>query len=356
MKILYIGNYRDQGSWGRVCRDYLLALIEAGADVVARPVFHTAPQVKSLDSAIMKVESKSSIGADICVQQVHHDQLLADTRFKKNIAIVGFNVRPPRINDGIIRDKIAVFDDVICTNLLTQLITWKLGDIVYPHPVKIIENADKLAIPEDKFVFYFIGKLSQRKNLDTLITAFHREFHRDEPVELLIKTSCDIDPNQAQIVISSHINKIKERLGKYNSPEKYKRETVMLNDLLDDNWTCIHNTGNCLVMPTYGEYTPLLPILALGHRNNVIINNSYGISDLSYNHMDVGESNEIYVEDSKCENLTNYDVPKGSSWFEISTHSLQNYMRSVYSAPDNIEYKVPSHKDVGEQLLGRILK
>lgn len=361
MKILYIGNYRDNTSLGRVCRDYLLSLIEAGADIVARPVLYSSARVKSLDPRILKAESSSSADVVICVQQLHHSQLLADTRFQKNVAIVGFNNNPPKSQFTDIHDRLMPFDDVICVNRGTQFITGKLGDVVYQHPVTITPTNDRLPLDNEAFIFYFIGKLSQRKNLDLLATAFHREFHRDEPVELLIKTSCDINPNQAQQIIDQHLQGIKNRVGKYNKVEKYKNEKIALGDLLDENWGIVHNTGNCLVMPSYGEFTPLVANLALAYGNNVIVNNTIGLGDLKEfappERVEYCESNEVGILDSKCANLTNFDIDNGATWYEISITYLQDAMRSAYTTKNSkSKVKIDNHKEMGEQLLGRILK
>lgn len=363
MKILYVGNYRDQGSLGRVCRDYLLSLIEAGADIVARPVFHTAPFVKSLDPRILKAESKDSKGAEVCVQQLHYSQLLADTRFKKNVAVVGFRAIPPKREQSLIDARLAPFDDTICVNSVSQFVVGKLGDVVYPHPIDVKISEEKPQ--KDKFVFYFIGKLSQRKNLDALVTAFHREFNRDEPVELLIKTSCDIDQNQAALVIDKHLSGIKTKLGKYANLDKYKRESLVLNELLDENWGAIHSKGDCLVMPSCGEYTSLVPSIALCYGNEVIINNTIGLDDLpggnyfKENAKGIGvcQSNEIFIEDSRCANLTNFEETKGSKWYEPSIASLQACMRRAFQLPANLDKTINiSRQSVGEQLLSRILK
>lgn len=358
MKILYIGNYRDQGSFGRVCRDYLLALIEAGADVVARPVLHSAPFVKTLDPRIQKVEAKSSSGAQICIQQVNYTQLLADTRFEKNVAILGFRSIPPKSVELEISDRIAPFDDIICTNFASQVVANQLGGVVYQHPVSNKLVSEKIEFP-DRFVFYFIGKLSHRKNLDAIVTAFHREFSPDEPVELLIKTSCDIDPNQAAMVINNHLNQLKTKIGKYKNVDKYKREKILLNETIDEDWGVIHNSGNCLVMASAGEYTSLLPSLALKYGNEVIANDTIGISDFSEYSKGVNlcGSNYIFTEDTKCANLTNFEESPRSKWYEISTASLQSQMRNVFSAPNSSTGgEVKTHQIVGQELLSRILK
>lgn len=358
-KILYIGNYRDSNSAGRVSRDYLLALIEAGADVVARPVLCGQPSVKTLDSKILKVENKSSKGSAICVQHLPYIHLVADGRFQKNVAIVGFNQHPPKKDLFDVSRNLEQFDDVICLNSLTQMITGNLGGVTYAHPFNIKKTDERVSIPEDHYTFYFIGKLSQRKNLDAVLRAFHREFARYEPVELLIKTTCDIDQGVALNIINNHINAIKQKVGRHTNLEKYKKEVVTVSNLLDENWGMIHNTGNCLVMPSYGEYTALLPSLALAYGNDIVVNSTFGITEIKSPSIYTCESNEIYTEDSKAANLTNYESIKGSRWYEISECNLQGNMRGAF---ENRHTKNPrsceewSFKSVGEQLLQRILK
>jgi hypothetical protein len=89
-KILYIGNYLDSTSWGKLCRDYLTAMAQEGLDVVARPYIHTiGNQVITNSPLIQALEDKDSEGAEICVQQVPINDAIIDRRFKKNIFIFG---------------------------------------------------------------------------------------------------------------------------------------------------------------------------------------------------------------------------------------------------------------------------
>ena len=359
MKILYIGNYRDSSSAGRVSRDYLLALIEAGADIAARPLIYGQPSLKTVDTRILKAEAKASKGATICVQHVPYTHLLSDSRFDKNVGIIGFNYKPPRKELTDITRNVEQFDDIICLNRMTQLITGKLGDVSYAHPISIKKTDDKVSTTPGNYVFYFIGKMSQRKNVDCVISAFHREFARDEPVDLLIKTSCDIDPKIALNIINAHINNLKQKAGRYTNLDKYKKEIVTVTNLLDENWGIIHNTGDCLVMPSYGEYTPLIPSLALAYGNEVIINNTIGLGDLEDKRISLCESSHIYTQDSKAANLTNYESKPNASWYEASVCDLQQRMRSVFEMHNKKEPTPTdewSFKTVGEQLLGRILK
>lgn len=356
MKILFIGNYRDSSSLGRVSRDYLLSLLEAGADIVARPILISYPSIKSLDTRILKAETKSSNGAAICVQHLPTTHLLSDARFDKNIVITGFNYSPKHSQNAEILQKLSTFDDNIFLNSFTLARLGEVGGAIYNHPVKLTESKERLSLPKDKFIFYFIGKLSQRKNLDALVTAFHREFGRDEPVELMIKTSCDIDKQQALQVIDAHLNTLKQKAGKYKNIEKYKREFIVLNDTIDENWDIVHNTGNCLVMSSYGEYTSLIPNLALAHGNQVIANNTIGLWDTPQcKNLTFCDSMQIITDDSRSNNLTNFDTPKNGGWYEISIARLQMAMRAVYTSPIQEKVQMPSFAEVGQQLLNRIL-
>lgn len=358
-KILYIGNYRDTNSLGRVSRDYLLALIEAGADVVARPVIYGQPSVKSLETKILKCEAKPSKGSTICIQCLPYTHLVADSRFEKNIAIVGFNSFPPKKESFDISRNLEQFDDVISLNHLSQYITGTIGSTIYAHPFNIKKTNETAPVPPNRFIFYFIGKLSQRKNLDAAVTAFHREFAPNEPVELLIKTTCDINQETATNIIGNHLNNIKQKLGKFANLNKYKKEIIIVSNLLDENWGIVHNSGHCLVAPSYGEYTALLPSLALAYGNQVIINDTFGLNEI--NHMNVSkcESNKVQVEDSRAANLTNYESKSGSVWYEIGICDLQRQMRMTF---ENWQEKNPqdvsawSFKSVGDQLLERITK
>jgi glycosyltransferase involved in cell wall biosynthesis len=54
----------------------------------------------------------------------------------------------------------------------------------YPTLGKLKPSKEK-----GEFVFYFIGELTKRKGIATLLKAFHLEFDSSESVKLVIKTS-----------------------------------------------------------------------------------------------------------------------------------------------------------------------
>lgn len=335
-KILYIGNYRDNTSFGRLCRDYILGLIECGHEVVCRPYIHALGGPLKLDSRIEEAENKSSDGTTVCVQQVPIEDAVLDYRFKKQIFIFS-TLRSWTQSD---LETLNRFRD--CTILAMNYETWSLfsgladtnnitlREIEYPSFVveeKFQKETEQLEfLNNDNFKFYFIGKLSARKNLNKIVEAFHLAFSKDDPVDLVIKTSTDIDPLQAGEIISQNLNTIKQNLGKYPNITDYKREIIVTGNSEDENLVQLHKSCDCFISVSSREFQDHMVRHARMAGNVVICGPDVGRGDFITNVL----MYEEYSYAAPSFNLTNYQTGKFDTGDTCSVLDLKNaFLRTL---------------------------
>ena len=110
---------------------------------------------------------------------------------------------------------------------------------VVPHAAdfsKFESGYKKLDIPNihGDFVFYFVGELNKRKNLEAFVRAFHSEFGTNEPVSILIKSNKHgLNSDQCASQIQTICNTVKAGLKKHPNILNYK-EDLIITDFLSE--------------------------------------------------------------------------------------------------------------------------
>ena len=130
--------------------------------------------------------------------------------------------------------------------------------MLYPILAAIYQkeyNSLDLPYLKNKFVFYYIGEITRRKNIGALMKAFHLEFEKNEDVALLIKGHI---PGQSAGQTEAHLremsNKVKEGLKIYRNESSYEQVFE------------IHNSCDCFVSASFGEAwgIPIFDAMAMG--------------------------------------------------------------------------------------------
>ena len=101
---------------------------------------------------------------------------------------------------------------------------------VVPHATEFekFEKSYKpiqLPCPEDDFVFYFVGELNPRKNIQALIRAFHLEFHKNEPTSLVLKVNGG-NPESVANSVREMCHSIKSSMKIRQNPNQYKEDYI----------------------------------------------------------------------------------------------------------------------------------
>lgn len=262
MKVLYTGVYRDATGWGQAAIDYIMALDTAGVDVVCRPIKLNTNQPQ-LPERILELEAKSSHGCDHVIQHILPHMMEFSGHFKKSIGLFASETSNFRATSW--PDRLNAMTDAWVIN---RQMYFAANESFVKVPITVIPHAtnverfqrnyapfEQLNDHADTFKFYFIGEFNRRKNLAALIKAFHAEFHPDEPVNLVIKTSVPgKSPEQAREIVHRFCDDIKPGLKMYNGDVKnFKREIIITDRLTDEGVCRLHKSCDCFVMPSYGE-------------------------------------------------------------------------------------------------------
>lgn len=273
MRVLYIGPYKDGTGWAHAAHENILALDAAGVDVVCRP-FKLNEVDGEVVPRIKELEEKSEKGCDIVIQNClpHHTDY--NGHFKKNIAY--YFTETSHFRNSSWAERLNLLDEAwVPANSVKKAseesyVSIPINIVPVPCDVqKYQKKYDKLDMPhlKNKFTFYTIGEINQRKNLQGLLLAFHLEFKPDEPVELVIKGNIPgLGSMETDRTIGQICNDVKERLKLYKKKETYLKETIITQNLSEQQIMQLHHTCDCYVSPSYGEgwNMPAFDAMAMG--------------------------------------------------------------------------------------------
>ena len=341
--ILFIGPYRQSDGWGEQARAYAMALKATGHNICLRAIYMGGAITNNIPADIIEMERDISHKCekfDIIIQNVLPQLLeFSNDSDVKNIALCAFETAQlehtlwPRYINKV--DELWVASEQEADDIKASGVTIPIRSV--PAPIdtdkfnRDYDNTSWLKLGlGDKFVFYFIGEYIPRKNLQALITAFHREFQPNEPVELLIKTNRGgHNHQQLTALVRDDIIKQKEALTLYNNIDRYKPEWVITEFMSEDHLCALHQTCNCFVMPSRGEACcrPLLD--AQGFGNPCIVTKNTGMT--SYVDSVSGwlvPSERVPV--MSTEHPLPYLYTSHELWSEINIIELQRSMREAF--------------------------
>jgi glycosyltransferase involved in cell wall biosynthesis len=274
MKVLYIGHYKEFGGWAEAAKSYILALDSVGVDVVCRNVTLTGD--REISGRLKELEEKDTNGCDICIQHVLPHHLCGSGKFKKNIAFLATETvsikHLPWFNYLQQMDSVWVPNDTSKKYLESDNLGIPVS--VVPHTFdtsKYKKRYPSLDMPaaEDQFVFYYIGDLNDRKNLESIITCFHSEFDPSENTRLLLKVNkFGKSPEEVQKIVDDKCSQVKQKLRLYKNLGKYKPEIIVPSMVENDMLLALHQQLNCFICPSHGEAwsIPSFDAMALGSR------------------------------------------------------------------------------------------
>jgi glycosyltransferase involved in cell wall biosynthesis len=347
MKIQYISNFGDNTGWAKSATYNALALHLAGHDVACHQMTYNNQSIYFEDDIKQLIEKKFDnpdyilhhylpkdykyIGGAINVAVIELDTLnLANTVWIKNIKMMDLVFVPNiaskecLVRSGIDSDKIRIFNNTFNYD-------------------KIINTKISVNIPEmnNKFNFAFMGNISQKKNLESLLIAFHKEFDAIEPVNLYIKTSGNIKH------AVDFCENVKQKMKRY---KPFKREIIISEYLPEEALLAILKQCHAFVMPSHGEAWcyPAIEAMALGIPT--IYTKGIGISDYDTCGYEVESfASPCYAAYDTFEDLYTSE----ENWLNISISDLQDKMRNLYELYQNDNQ---SYKDLSEKCTNSVNK
>jgi glycosyltransferase involved in cell wall biosynthesis len=304
---------------------------------------------------IKELESKTFPGgADVIIQNLLPHYMEFSGKFKKNIGL--YLVETSNFISSTWANHINLMDEgwVPCKHnkIASRESKVKIPLKVVPTAV----NVEKYKNPPNPlplrndfkgdFIFYTVGEFTRRKNLHTLLKAFHTEFHRDEPVQLLIKTTPTGLKNPQQD-IQKFLNDVKVNLKIYPNISDYKQELIIFEHLSEENLNAVHISGDCFVTASHGESICLPAIDAMGFGRPVIAPNHSGFTD--YLEDDVNACLVPSHEDIVYAATDSFvDIYTGrESWGCVTVNDLREAMRFMYEYREDREmYAANAKEDV----------
>jgi len=337
MKVLVIGVYRDNSGWSKACIDMVLAMDAVGIDVVTRPLrFNNAHA--DIPQRITELENKSSKNCDICIQHIFPHLMVYNGKMK-NIGLyasettsIKYTGWPDRLN---MMDDVFVFTQQMQDCAIDSGVTKPIHIIPQPCNIKKFEQSYPLhsfieARRHGDFLFYTIADFNRRKNLTSLLKAFHLEFHRNEPVNLVLKISTFASSGMNSYDIDNWCKEIKDGLKLYKNKNDYKNEIILDTSYISDtDIASIHKSCDVFISTSYGEGWCIPCFDAMGFGKTPIATNWSAYKD--------------YL-DNDCGWLVNYNLEPvfgmqihpvemyygHEEWAQISISHLRKCMREAY--------------------------
>jgi glycosyltransferase involved in cell wall biosynthesis len=335
--VLFIGPYNSPSGWGEAARRYLKVLAKTGSNLCCHPVYMSGGHI---NTNFKEIEQNRSKHYDIIIQNVLPH--LA-TRFEgsKNILIADFETNHIGHTGWI--EHINMMDEVWVDTakeveiLRVSGVTIPIIQIIMPVDLEdynIPLDYSRLGDLDGKFIFYFIGEYSERKNVQALLRAFHREFHYgEEDILLVIKSSYGNSPDNATDLIVHELGDLKSkfRLHPDSCDHLYRNELLITERFSQNELFALHSRGNCFVMPSRGE-SSCLPVLdALYFNSHCIGTKNTGIET------SVGEFKYGLVKSIETPVVCSSPPLKNiytlrETWQEINILDLQKKIREIYNS------------------------
>lgn len=370
MKVLYINNYYDGTGWAKQGIDSILALDAVGVDVVPRAIKLNGITTQ-IPERIKELESKSDKNPDVVIQNVLPDFARYYGCIKKNI--IYYQTETGSFKNGW-SHEINMMDEawVFCKYGLEAA---KLSGVqvpvkIVPMPIDLNKfNTEypnsplniRHEIGDDAFVFYTISEFTTRKNIETLLRAYHSEFAVEEPVHLLIKTTdAGYGPN-IQSHIFNTIDKVKRDLRIYKDSSKYKKELIICGHISPEELYALHKTCNAFVTASRGEGWCMPCFDAMGFGKIIVAPRHSAFVEY------LNDKNSYLVDayEDYCYGATD-TIPglysANDTWFEIPVKNLRKAMRNAYeqrkgsgqkkAEQAKIDVQKFSYKNVGNIMKG----
>lgn len=345
MKILYIAHYKEGSGWSRAALDYILALDQNGFDVVCRNIQLTSHE-HSVPERIRELESKSLNGVDVCLQHLLPHHMVGTKKFKKNVGI--FVGETDTIKHTSWFPFLKNVDQIWVPNSdnMSRLVADGFSDVrVVPYAFDLLKYTEEkpkinLYSANNKFKFYYVGDLNDRKNLIGIIRAFNSEFCNGEPVSLVLKIrKHGVQPKQLHDAFVKFSHQVKSQLRIHKKLERYPSEIVITADADDNVIQSIHSTCDCYVGLSHGEGWSIPAFEAMCYGKTPICSNEGGPKEFINNK----DNNTGTLIDGIYSVCSHGDPAFGDiftgreNWFQPSEMLAKKAMRFYYENADSID-------------------
>ena len=337
--------------WGDSAYNIIKSLCTTDVDLTLRHIYLSNCLLRQ-DQLLDNLESKTHNKYDVIIQNCL-PEFFSYYHGSKNIGFLStetcrLNTTPwiPYLN---LMDEIWVHSTIEIKHLQNAGCTTPIYSIGSATDVSQFDIPKQPRLAQD-FTFYSIGN-GERKNFEALILAFYLEFARNEPVELLIKTSNNLS-------LSEYISK----LGIYKNIEQYKPIHLVNQYLSEEQLINLHQTCDCFIMPSRGEAWCRPALDALGYGNTPIVTANTGMIDF------INDKNGWVVTSKEVPIIAQqkplpYLYTARDTWYEIDVLELCKAMRQAYisnksksSIGISTVKELYSYQNIGKELYAKLSK
>lgn len=276
--IVVKSTYPQNDGWGKAARDYLKAFTLTGQDIKVQPIVLGSVLLQQLPDWIpTQVQSELP---DIFFQQCLPQYFERFPNVRRHIGSCFTETRHLQQTGWV--DRMNEMDELIMAteqekaNLLDSGVNKPIHVVPMPMDFSTLDVSGELdglaSAINNRYAFYFIGELVDRKNVFDLLTAYWREFTRNDDVVLVIKTSVanNVDPMVAAQKVQQLLNQIKATARMYDYAHHYPEVIFMLDRLSDEGMVKLHNTCDCFITLSYGEST-CRPLIDAAYKGKPVI-------------------------------------------------------------------------------------
>jgi glycosyltransferase involved in cell wall biosynthesis len=358
MKILLLSSYEEGNSaWSRAAQNMCRALDLAGAEVVPRS-YKLNTSKPNVHERVRELEEGTEVGCDVILHVGLPHHYSWDSRF--------FNIgyfftesqnysRSPWVSHCNLMDMVIVPNKYAANAAIDSGITVPIKVCPVPLDTDLYKTYEPLEQIRDAtmgdYLFYFVGDFCLRKGLPDVLKAFYTEFSKNEPVNLVIKTSkYGLSESEMTKTTVDMVNGIKQGLRVSDS---YSEPVIITESLSQEDLFRLHSTCHCLLSPSHGEAWGFNVLDAMGLQRGVITSDTGAFSDYSPTKIKSYPSQAFGIE-SFSGIMTGHET-----WESVDQKDLMQKMRLMSEWKDSF----PTHKriamqysleKVGKRLLGVI--
>lgn len=339
-KVLFIGPFQDGTGYANSAINTALAIEKSGVDIACRNIKLTSQTIDPPDKIKSLFKTKIKNPTHV-IQNVLPSVM---TRYGKSKHIGYFFSETTNFFNSGWQYYLNLMDEVWVS--CRESAEASLNSGVKPPivTVPIPGNPEKYSqiLPENtslkrgnRYMFYFIGDFSARKNVVNLIKTYLQTFSKSDHVVLVLKTYVDnTSPEQSMQIVQDEIKNIKQGLRKHHILDYYPPIVVITDYLSDQEILNIHQTGDCFVSTERGAAWNIPAFDAMAVGNQVIVNGWGGQTAFIKHNPMVGQ----YIIPYKLTNVygMNNCGYKGmyschEKWAEPDYNILSAHMKEAYT-------------------------
>ena len=277
-RILYLGYYRGSSGYSRAAAENIMALRDY-ADLACRN-YAAGQSGKPIYAAIAEYEKVKFQSYDYIIQHFPPYSYISTPEIGKSIGIFYCETDP--IPATWMRSA-KLMDGLLLPNkeMTAQYVNHGLYDgqpvALATLPSDISRYTSKQTVPKKisefkdggRFLFYTVGELVVRKNVQGLVKAFVAEFGRNENVGLVIKSG---GGNDTRNRIAQLVHEVERGSKLYNHAPVF----AITDNLTDKELDGLHDGCDCYVQPSHSESISIPAMDALGFGKTPIVTNAGG--------------------------------------------------------------------------------